>query len=75
MLTGVTVMGQAKKCQEFEDRLRSHHIRERFGGDAGLRGPGQDASQGAPSIADELSSPRQAVAGASDSSFRFAHVF
>lgn len=31
MLTGVTVMGQAKKCQEFEDRLRSHQIRERFG--------------------------------------------
>lgn len=30
MLTGVTVMGQAKKCQEFEDRLRVHDIRKLF---------------------------------------------
>lgn len=30
MLTGVTVMGQAKKCLEFEDRLRTHGIREKF---------------------------------------------
>jgi hypothetical protein len=29
MLSGITVMGQAKKCQEFEDRLRAHHIREK----------------------------------------------
>ena len=48
MLTGVTVMGQAKKCQEFEDLLRSHQIRERFGGAPGT----YDAAQ--PSVADEL---------------------
>ena len=30
MLTGVTVMGQAKKCRQFEDRLRVHKIREKF---------------------------------------------
>lgn len=30
MLSGVTVMGQARKCQEFEDRLRVHNIREKF---------------------------------------------
>jgi hypothetical protein len=30
MLTGVTVMGQAKKCQEFFDRIRNHGIREKF---------------------------------------------
>jgi hypothetical protein len=30
MLSGVTVMGQAKKCLEFEDRLRVYHIREKF---------------------------------------------
>ena len=30
MLTGVTVMGQAKKCAEFEDRLRNLRVREQF---------------------------------------------
>jgi Short C-terminal domain len=30
MLSGVTVMGQAKKCNELEDRLRNFHIREQF---------------------------------------------
>jgi hypothetical protein len=30
MLTGVTVMGQAKKCREFEDRLGTLGIRPRF---------------------------------------------
>jgi hypothetical protein len=30
MLTGTTVMGQAKKCREFEDRLRNLGIRARF---------------------------------------------
>lgn len=30
MLTGVTVMGQAAKCKEFEDRLLVHGIREKF---------------------------------------------
>jgi hypothetical protein len=30
MLSGVSVMGQAKKCLEFEDRLRVYHIREKF---------------------------------------------
>ena len=30
MLTGVSIMGQAKKCQELEDRLRTHGIREKF---------------------------------------------
>jgi hypothetical protein len=31
MLSGVTVMGQAKKCQELEDRLRSNGILELLG--------------------------------------------
>jgi hypothetical protein len=30
MLTGVTVMGQAKKCLELEDRIRNFRIREQF---------------------------------------------
>jgi len=30
MLSGVTVMGQAKKCLEFEDRLRTFRIRDQF---------------------------------------------
>jgi hypothetical protein len=30
MLTGVTVMGQAKKCREFEDRLRNLGIHDQF---------------------------------------------
>jgi Short C-terminal domain len=30
MLSGVTVMGQAKKCREFEDRLRSLGITSKF---------------------------------------------
>ncbi len=32
MLTGVTVMGQAMKAKEFDDRLRVHGIRSKFGG-------------------------------------------
>ena len=30
MLTGLSVMGQAKKCLELEDRLRTHGIRGKF---------------------------------------------
>ena len=30
MLSGVTVMGQAKKCNELDDRLRNFHVREQF---------------------------------------------
>lgn len=30
MLSGVTVMGQAGKCNELEDRLRSYQVREQF---------------------------------------------
>lgn len=30
MLSGITVMGQAKKCRELEDRLRVHGVVERF---------------------------------------------
>jgi hypothetical protein len=30
MLSAVTVMGQAKKCNEFEDRLRNLRIRDQF---------------------------------------------
>jgi len=30
MLTGVTVMGQAKKCKELEDRLNTNGIRQKF---------------------------------------------
>ncbi|WP_222635265.1 MULTISPECIES: SHOCT domain-containing protein [unclassified Rhodococcus (in: high G+C Gram-positive bacteria)] len=49
MLTGVTVMGQAKKCQEFEDLLRSHGIYGRFAGAAVPAAPA-----GSNSISDEL---------------------
>jgi hypothetical protein len=34
MLSGVTVMGQAKKCLEMLDRLRAHQIVAKFGGRA-----------------------------------------
>ncbi len=55
MLTGVTVMGQAKECQEFEDRLRSHQIRSKFGAGAVASPSTQGVSHGAgPSLADEL---------------------
>ncbi len=30
MITGVTVMGQARKATEFEDRLRATGIRDKF---------------------------------------------
>jgi hypothetical protein len=30
MLSGISVMGQAKKCQEFLDRLRTHGIFDKF---------------------------------------------
>jgi hypothetical protein len=30
MISGVTVMGQAKKCQELEDLLRTRQVRDRF---------------------------------------------
>jgi hypothetical protein len=30
MLTGVSVMGQAVKCKELEDRLNTHEIRQKF---------------------------------------------
>ena len=30
MLTGVTVMAQAGKCREFEDRLRNLGVRQKF---------------------------------------------
>jgi hypothetical protein len=55
MLTGVTVMGQAKKCQEFEDRLQTHQIRERFGAVASGSPLTQETQQAAgQSTADEL---------------------
>jgi hypothetical protein len=38
MLSGVTVMGQAKKCLEMQDRLRTHQILTRFGGRAASNG-------------------------------------
>jgi hypothetical protein len=50
MLTGVTVMNQAKKCQEFEDLLRSHQIPARFGAAAPAQAPAPQAL----SAADEL---------------------
>ena len=48
MLSGVTVMGQAKKCNEFEDRLRNFRIREQFVANT----PVVDSSSG--SLSDEL---------------------
>jgi hypothetical protein len=54
MLTGVTVMGQAKKCQEFDDRLWSHQIRERFGMSAVPSSPHAAQHASVTSAADEL---------------------
>lgn len=57
MLTGVTVMGQAKKRQEFEDRLRSYQIPDRFGGAADTSPEATQGGQqkgGSSSVADEL---------------------
>jgi len=51
MLSGVTVMGQAGKCNELEDRLRSFRIREQFKSDA----PPQPASGPPGGLAEELS--------------------
>jgi len=34
MLSGVTVMGQARKCREFQDRLRVHGVTAQFAGAA-----------------------------------------
>ena len=46
MLSGVTVMGQAKKCLEMQDRLRAHQITAKFGARAtssgSLAGPSAD---------------------------------
>jgi hypothetical protein len=53
MLTGVSVMGQAKKCREFEDRLATHQIREKFSS-VGVDSSVLSASRPAPSMADEL---------------------
>lgn len=50
MLSGVTVMGQAKKCAEFEDRLRTLRIYEKFQGTAS--GPTATEPTG---LGDELS--------------------
>lgn len=49
MLSGVTVMGQAKKCNELEDRLRYHGIRNQFATNAP---PSAHAGGG---LSDELS--------------------
>ncbi|WP_279582871.1 SHOCT domain-containing protein [Fodinicola feengrottensis] len=45
MLTGMTVMGQAKKCRELEDRLRVHGIRAKFRAKAAPSGGGDIAGQ------------------------------
>jgi hypothetical protein len=45
MLTGVTVMGQAKKCREFEDRLTTHRIREKFATARAPQTPASNASE------------------------------
>lgn len=39
MLSGFTVMGQAKQCQMFMDRLRTNKILERFRGTPGKESP------------------------------------
>lgn len=48
MISGVTVMGQAKKCAELEDRLRNLHIREHF------ETPVPVIKESSSSLADEL---------------------
>jgi hypothetical protein len=56
MLSGVTVMGQAKKCNEFQDRLRNLRVREQFVANAPAAAPPALVASGAPmiAVADEL---------------------
>lgn len=56
MLSGVTVMGQAKKCNEFQDRLRNLRIREQFVANAPTSVPSPLVAPTSPvaGIADEL---------------------
>jgi hypothetical protein len=49
MLSGVTVMAQARKCREFEDLLRTHQIPSQFRSQAA---PSSETS--APSLGDEI---------------------
>ena len=48
MLTGVTVMGQAVKCRELEDRLRTNNIRQKF------MKPSQPQSSSTGNVADQI---------------------
>jgi hypothetical protein len=56
MLSGVTVMGQAKKCNEFQDRLRNLRIREQFVANAPASAPSALVAPTSPltGVADEL---------------------
>lgn len=50
MLSGFSVMGQAKKCVELEDRLRVHGIRSLFGNTPGSAAPLSESSDFAASL-------------------------
>jgi hypothetical protein len=56
MLSGVTVMGQAKKCNEFQDRLRNLRVREQFVANAPAAAPSALVAPATPmiAVADEL---------------------
>lgn len=58
MLSGITVMGQAKKCREFEDRLRVHGIRGR------LRQTPSGPAEG--QVADDIPAQIEKLAGLRD---------
>lgn len=56
MLSGVTVMGQAQKCLEFEDRLRTNSIRTKFVQKATLGASNETSTPDIPSQIEKLAS-------------------
>jgi len=58
MLSGVTVMGQAKKCLEFMDRLRTHRIFEKFRGKRDKQTEGHNVVEDIPTQLEKLAALR-----------------
>ena len=54
MITGVTVMGQAVKCREFQDRMRNLGIRKRFRQPQGPSAPAVAAAPAKEDVLDQL---------------------